>query len=633
MCGISGWMTSGGAPVNEDILRKMTDAIAHRGPDGDGFFLGDGVGFGHRRLSIIDIAGGAQPMYSSDKNVVLTYNGEIYNYQSLKAELISLGHRFHTKSDTEVLLNSYMEWGTDCVSHLRGMFAFAIWDSRDQTLLLARDRLGIKPLYYAFLPSGDLIFGSELKTLLAHPGLARKLRLDALEDYLMLGYVPDPKTIIDNVTKLEPATTLVVQKGAGAGAGKKSCYWVPGINGRTLYPSKESELLHNLSDAVEMRMIADVPLGAFLSGGVDSSTIVGLMSRTSGDAVQTCAIGSDDPDYDESLYAREVANYFGTNHRQRLISPTDSNLMDVVATLYDEPFADQSALPTYSVCGLARETVKVALSGDGGDELFAGYRRHKFHMVEERARSRLPLPLRRAIFGPLGKLYPKMDWAPQFVRGKSTFEALARTSAQAYCHSVSKIPDRDRKRLHSTKFRKSLAGYHPDQLFTALTKDVEGCDPLTLIQYLDLKTYLTGDILTKVDRASMAHGLEVRVPLLDHKFVEWSFAVPPSERIKEGVGKHILREAVSDLIPANVLNRPKSGFIVPTVAWMREELADDVKALATDEVLGDSGLFDMGGIGKLADEHVSGLGDHHTTLWSMLMLSKSLNALGLESVA
>ena len=631
MCGISGWMTVGGAPVNEDILRKMTDAIAHRGPDGDGFFIGNGIGFGHRRLSIIDIAGGAQPMYSDDKNVVLTYNGEIYNYQSLKAELISLGHRFHTKSDTEVLLNSYMQWGADCVSHLRGMFAFAVWDSRNQSLLLARDRLGIKPLYYAFLPAGDIVFGSELKSLLAHPGVTRKLRLDALEDYLMLGYVPDPKTIIDSVGKLEAATTLVVKKGELSG--KKHCYWVPGIAGRVSHPSKQDELLDNLADAVEMRMIADVPLGAFLSGGVDSSTIVGLMSKASGDAVQTCAIGSDDPDYDESLYAREVANYFGTNHRQRLISPTDSNLMDVVATLYDEPFADQSALPTYSVCGLARETVKVALSGDGGDELFAGYRRHKFHMIEEKARSRLPLPIRQVMFGPLGKIYPKMDWAPQFLRGKSTFEALARTSAQAYCHSVSKIPDRDRKRLHSAKFRKSLAGYHPDQLFTALTKDVEGCDPLTLIQYLDLKTYLTGDILTKVDRASMAHGLEVRVPLLDHKFVEWSFAVPPSERIKDGIGKHILREAVAELIPANVLNRPKSGFIVPTVAWMREELAGDVKALATNEVLGDSGLFDMRGIGRLADEHVSGLGDHHTTLWSMLMLSKSLNALGLEAVA
>lgn len=627
MCGISGWLARN-EPVSEDILRSMNGAIAHRGPDGDGFFISDQVGLGHRRLSIIDIEGGAQPMYSACNDVVLTYNGEIYNFKALKADLTERGHHFKTKSDTEVLLAAYMEWDTDCVSHLRGMFAFAIWDNRSKQLMLARDRLGIKPLYYAFLPDGGVIFGSELKALLAHPELERKLRLDALEDYLMLGYVPDPKTILTGAHKLEPATTMVV--GMSDRRAVKNCYWTPGIADRTAYSGRKNELLPGLKDAVEMRMVADVPLGAFLSGGIDSSTVVGLMSELSDAKVQTCAIGFDDPAFDESGYANDVARHFSTDHKERLVSPKDAELLDIVGTLYDEPFADQSSLPTYRVCELARETVKVALSGDGGDEMFAGYRRHRFHMAEEAMRSRLPLSVRKAVFGPLGKLYPKLDWAPQFLRAKSTFEALSRTSAQAYCHSVSRIPDRIRAKLRSEKFTSKLAGYHPDELFTALAEDVEGCDPLTLIQYLDIKTFLSGDILPKVDRASMAHGLEVRVPILDHEFVEWAFSVAPSEKLKSGEGKHILRQSIENLVPDDVLNRPKSGFVMPIANWMRNELAPEIEALASDEVLASSGLFDMGYIQKLADDHISGMSDHHTTLWSLLMLTKSLKALDLD---
>ena len=628
MCGITGWMTRDGDPVEERLFKHMTDKINHRGPDGEGYFFGGDVALGHKRLSIIDIAGGHQPMYSQGKEVVLSYNGEIYNFQSLRRELEGLGHRFVTQSDTEVLLNSYMQWGEACVERLRGMFAFAVWDGPKQKLFLARDRLGIKPLYYSFLPNGDFVFASEMKALLAHPKLARKLRIDALEDYLMLGYVPDPKSIIQSVMKLEPGNSLTLEKGSTVA--RHSCYWQPGVGRTGLSVSRPEDLIARLEDAVKMRMIADVPLGAFLSGGVDSSAIVGLMSKLGAGPVETCAIGSEDPNYDESGYAQIVADQFETSHRWRLVSATDRSLIGKMADIYDEPFADPSALPTYRVCGLAREKVKVALSGDGGDELFAGYRRHRFHMAEESLRSTLPIFARRALFGPLSKLYPKLDRAPQFLRAKSTFEALSRTSAQAYCQSVSRTPDRDRKRWQSRRMRKLLAGYHPHDRFSELADEVKGADPLSVIQYIDMKTYLCGDILTKVDRASMAHSLEVRVPILDHKFVEWGLRVPPQERIVDGEGKAVFKAALRGFLPDNILYRTKKGFDVPTVSWLRNELADETISLGESELFSDSGLFNMQGIQQMAEEHVLGSRDHHTSLWALIMLERSLKNLDLE---
>lgn len=628
MCGITGCMTHNGSNVDEPLLRQMTDAINHRGPDGDGYFFGGDVALGHKRLSIIDIAGGLQPMYSPGKEFVLSYNGEIYNFHSLRRELESLGHKFSTHSDTEVLMTSYMEWGEACVDRLRGMFAFAIWDGPKRKLFLARDRLGIKPIYYTFLPNGDFYFASELKSLLCISSMPRKLRVDALEDYLTLGYVPDPKSIIDGVHKLPPATTLSLEKGQRSP--RLTCYWQPGIGMAGLTVSRQEDLLARLEDAVKMRMIADVPLGAFLSGGVDSSAIVGLMSRLGTSPVETCAIGSEDPAYDESGYAQLVADHFNTSHRWRLVSATDRTLIDRIVDVYDEPFADPSALPTYRVCGLAREKVKVALSGDGGDELFAGYRRHRFHMAEESLRSMMPMFVRRAVFGPLSVIYPKLDRAPQFMRAKSTFEALARTSAQAYCQSVSRTPDRDRKRWHSRKMRKLLAGYHPHDRFTELAEEVKGADPLSLIQYIDLKTYLPGDILTKVDRASMANSLEVRVPILDHKFVEWGLRVPPRERIVEGEGKSVFRRALRGFLPDATLDRVKKGFDVPTISWLRNELADDTMSLGESEIFGDSGLFNMFGIQQMAEEHVIGARDHHTSLWALIMLERSMKKLNLD---
>jgi len=629
VCGITGIMVPAGTELNQATVRAMTNELTHRGPDGDGFYFGQTVGLGHRRLSIIDLEGGSQPMYCADRKVVITYNGEIYNFQSLRRELEALGHRFRTQSDTEVLLEAYMEWGSACVTRLRGMFAFAVWDSRTQQLFLARDRLGIKPLYYALLPGGAFVFGSEMKALMRHERMHRKLRVDALEDYLALGYVPDPKSIVDGIYKLPPATTLIKRQGSPDLS--ISSYWAPDFERREAnLLVNPNELNERLDEAVRLRMIADVPLGAFLSGGVDSSAVVASMSSQSSEAVETCAIGSEDPSFDESGFAQIAADHFNTHHRLRLASANDGFLMDRMAAIYDEPFADLSALPTYRVCGLAREKVKVALSGDGGDELFAGYRRHRFHMLEEHFRGILPLAIRRPIFKPLAALYPKLDRAPQFLRAKSTFEALSRSSAEAYCQTVSKTPDRERYRLHSVKMKKALDGYHPHERFNQLAREVKSVDPLSMVQYIDLKTYLPGDILTKVDRASMAHSLEVRVPLLDHKFVEYAMRLPPETRIVDGEGKAIFKKALRGRVPDSILDRPKKGFDVPVVSWLRNELAPELSKLGDSEVLMDTGLFDRGGIESLVDEHLREARDHHTTLWSLLMLDRSLKQLGLE---
>ena len=628
VCGITGMMVPTGTDLDQSTIRKMTDSVSHRGPDGDGFYFGQTVALGHRRLSIIDIEGGSQPMYCADRQVVISYNGEIYNFQHLRRELETLGHRFRTLSDTEVLLEAYMEWGKNCVSRLRGMFAFAIWDTRTREFFLARDRLGIKPLYYTLLADGTFLFASELKGLLCHSRLRRKLRLDALEDYLMLGYVPDPKSIVEGVATLPPACTLVKKQGSPDLV--ISTYWTPDLAPAPTSGKGQMDLLDRLEDAVQMRMIADVPLGAFLSGGVDSSAVVAMMSKFSRDPVATCAIGSEDAAYDESGYAQAVADHYGTHHRSRLASASDGFMIGRMAEIFDEPFADMSALPTYRVCGLAREKVKVALSGDGGDELFAGYRRYRFHMMEETLRQRLPLGVRRAIFGPLAALYPKLDRAPQFLRAKSTFEALSRSSPEAYCHSVSKIPDRDRSRIHSDLMRKRLDGYHPQQRFVELANQVKDADALSQVQYIDLKTYLPGDILTKVDRTSMAHSLEVRVPILDHKFVEYALRLPAEERIVEGKGKAIFRDSLRGLLQDEVLDRPKKGFDVPMVSWLRGELAGEVRKLSDSTALMDTGLFDLKGVKALGEEHITGKRDHHTSLWALLMLDRTLERLGLE---
>ncbi|MDZ7651166.1 MAG: XrtA/PEP-CTERM system amidotransferase, partial [Burkholderiaceae bacterium] len=538
MCGITGIIDlRERRPIDRATLHRMNEAQHHRGPDEGGLHLSPGVGLGHRRLSIIDLATGQQPLYNEDGTVVVVFNGEIYNYQSLIPELEALGHRFHTRSDTEVIVHGWEAWGEGCVQRFRGMFAFALWDENRQKLFMARDRLGVKPMYYALLPDGHLIFGSELKSLIAHGALERRIDPHAVEDYFALGYVPEPRTIFSTALKLPPGTTLVLQRGnVTGGLPAPRVYWDPRFTGDSSIGAEDAqaELLSRIRESVKLRMIAEVPLGAFLSGGVDSSAVVAAMAGLSAEPVNTCSISFADPAFDESRYARMVAERYRTRHFVDQVESDDFDLIDTLARLYDEPYADSSALPTYRVCQLARRHVTVALSGDGGDESLAGYRRYKLHMMEEQLRQSLPLGFRRPVFGLLGSVYPKADWAPRILRGKTTFQALARNSIEAYFHSMSILKEDLRSRLYSSRFKAELGGYNAFEVFRRHAANAGTNDPLSQIQYIDLKTYLVGDINTKVDRASMAHALEVREPLMDHPLVEWLATLPSSLKLRGG---------------------------------------------------------------------------------------------------
>ena len=625
MCGIVGiFDPTGRREIDRALLDRMNETQHHRGPDGGGLHVEPGVGLGHRRLSIIDLATGQQPLYNEDGSVVVVFNGEIYNFQQLIPELAALGHVFRTKSDTEVIVHAWEAWGERCVERFRGMFAFALWDRNRATLFLARDRLGVKPLYYAPLPDGTLVFGSELKSLAAHPGLARDIDPCAVEEYFALGYIPEPRTIFRGARKLPPAHTLTVRRGDPVPAPAE--YWdVRFTVDRSLgEEDAAAELVRRLEESVRLRMISDVPLGAFLSGGVDSSAVVATMARISDTPVNTCSIAFADPAYDESAYARMVADRYRTKHFVDRVESDDFDLIDTLAGVYDEPYADSSALPTYRVCQLARTHVTVALSGDGGDESFAGYRRYRLHLMEERMRRALPLTVRRPVFGLLGRLYPKADWAPRVFRAKTTFEALARDSVEAYFHTVSFIRDDLRRRLFSTGFKAELAGYSAVEVFRRHAARCGTDDPLALVQYLDLKTYLVGDINTKVDRASMAHSLEVREPLMDHPLVEWLATLSSSLKVRGGQGKHLLKRTMQPLLPNELLYRPKMGFAVPLAAWFRGPLAARVRSAVLGERLADSGYFDRACLRHLLDAHQSGVRDYSVPLWNLLMFDAFL---------
>jgi asparagine synthase (glutamine-hydrolysing) len=620
MCGIVGiYDTVGQRTIDRELLWRMNNAQIHRGPDGEGVHLEPGIGLGHRRLSIIDLTGGQQPLFNEDGSVVVIYNGEIYNFPELTRELTSLGHSFRTRCDTEVIVHGWEEWGEDCVQRFRGMFAFALWDRNKQTLFLARDRLGIKPLYYAALSTGQFIFSSEFKALLFHPDLSREIDPEAVEDYFAYGYVPEPKSIFRDVRKLPPGHTLTIKRGQTLGSPRE--YWdVPFKSlGPISVEDAKQDLIARLRAAVQIRLISEVPLGAFLSGGVDSSAVVAMMATLSNGPVNTCSISFGDPRYNEAHYAAEVARRYRTNHYVEQVESDDFDLIDKLATVYDEPYADSSAIPTYRVCELARKRVTVALSGDGGDENLAGYRRYRWHVYEERVRSALPHPIRGPVFGLLGTVYPKADWAPKIFRAKSTLQALARNTLEGYLHSVSITPDPLRARLFSHSFRQGLQGYQAIEVLKTHALRAPTKHPLSLVQYLDMKTYLPGDILTKVDRASMAHSLEVRVPILDHQLVEWISGLPPEFKLSNREGKFIFKLALEPYLAKNILYREKMGFAVPLANWFRGPLRKRVR----DAVLGpdflDSGYFDQDFLRRLVDQHQSGIGEHSAILWALLM--------------
>lgn len=621
MCGIAGiFHPDVPKPVDPARVEAMADALAHRGPDGSGVWTAPGVGLGHRRLAIIDLTeGGAQPMVTPDRRVALTYNGEIYNFREVRRELEDKGHAFASESDTEVILAAWREWGPDCLTRFNGMFALALYDADRDALFLARDRLGVKPLFVAQLADGAVVFASELKGLLAHPGLRRTPDATAIEDYLAFGYVPDDTSIVEGVRKLPAGHHLLIRRGHPI-PNPVSWWDVDFTNpDRRSAKALEEELVERLREAVRSRMVADVPLGAFLSGGVDSSAVVAFMAEASRAAVETCSIGFDEADHDETRYAAKIAELFATRHRSRTVAAADFDLIDTLAAAFDEPFADASAFGTYRVSELAREKVTVALSGDGADEAFAGYRRYRLFRNEDRVRRLLPGPLGRAA-GALGDLYPKLDDAPQWLRAKTTLQALGQGSGTAYALGVGVSPPAVRRAL----FTAPLHGHVAEDRYARAFREAPAGDALSRAQYADLKIWLPGDILTKVDRTSMAVSLEAREPLLDHRLVEFAARLPARMRLRGGAGKWLLKRALGDRLPDSILHRRKMGFVTPVSAWLRGPLAAEAAALANSSALAETGWFDAAALQRLADAHRDGRMDHGRTLWQLLMLEKSL---------
>jgi asparagine synthase (glutamine-hydrolysing) len=617
MCGICGvFEYERRTDLPAAMIHDMNQTMIHRGPDDGGVFVGPGIGLGHRRLSIIDLAGGHQPMSNEDGTIWVLLNGEIYNYPELRTELLQRGHVFTTKSDTEAIVHSYEDFGEGCFAKLRGMFSIALWDSRQRKLILARDRVGKKPLFYA----GDqdrILFGSELKALLASGLVSKEMDHEALSDYFSLGYVPAPKTIYRAVRKVMPGSYLV----ASADGIREGCYW--DLSFSKIEQRTESEwcerLRHELCEATRIRLMSDVPLGAFLSGGIDSSSIVAMMDHLMKRAVTTCSIGFREEKFNEAPYARQVSEQFSTDHHVEMVEPNALEIVDKLAWHFDEPFADSSAIPTYYVSRIARGQVTVALGGDGGDENLAGYRRYKLDHNENRLRSHVPAAMRRAVFGPLGRWYPGLAWAPRVFRAKATFQNLSRTPLEGYFNSISYFRPDDKLNLFTPEFKRLLGGYDSMDVFRHYYDRADTEDLLSKIQYVDIKTYLTDDILTKVDRASMAVSLEVRAPMLDHKFMECVASIPSNLKLHSGVGKYILKKALEPILPHNILYRPKQGFAVPLDSWFRGELKDMAYNIVVETK---DDLLNQNFLKKIWDQHQKNYYDRSALLWSVLMFRK-----------
>ena len=627
MCGISGMFdVIGKRNFSVDLATRINNVQTHRGPDEDGIHLEPGLALGHRRLSIIDINNGKQPLFNEEGTVGIVFNGEIYNYQDLVPELKRLGYKFKTRTDTEVIVHAWHAWGVDCIKHLRGMFAFALWDKREETLFLVRDRMGVKPLHYAWLENGTFIFGSELKVLTSHPEFIRTIDPLAVEDYFAFGYVPDPRCIYKNAYKLPPANLLIIRRNGVKEIVPPQQYWDVCFSSNNSIGLEEAqiELRERIKESVRLRMVADVPLGAFLSGGLDSSAVVATMASLSKNPVITCAIGFTDPNFNESAFAQSVADRYKTNHYLEIVDSDDFELIDTLSWIYDEPFADSSSIPTYRVCEMARKHVTVALSGDGGDESLGGYRRYRMHLGEERFRRHFPHALRRPVFSALGNLYPKADWAPRILRAKTTFQALALDTVEAYYQSISRLRSEHRDQLFSIGFKKELNGYSALEVFRRHSCNQNKEDSLALIQYLDYKTWLAGDINTKVDRASMAHSLEVREPLMDHQLVEWLATLPKNLKINAGESKYIFKKSFEKLLPHEVLYRKKMGFSVPLAKWLRGPLAKRMHSAILSPLILDSGYFNTNVLRTMVKQHAQGIYDHSTPLWMLIVFEAFL---------
>ena len=623
MCGITGLFRHDGGPIETNTLHRMTRAIAHRGPDGEGFHVEPGIGLGHLRLAIVDLAGGAQPMTNEDGSVFIVFNGEIYNFPALRLELQALGHVFANHSDTEAIVHAWDEWGPACVGRLDGMFAFALWDRKRRMLFLARDRLGKKPLHYALTPTG-LAFASELRAFADLPDVDRRIDAAAVNDFLAYGYVPDPATIFTGIRKLPAAHTLLVEPQSLARHGLPAPvrYWRPQIQPLQIgLDEAAAQLRGKLVAATQARRMADVPLGAFLSGGVDSSGVVAAAAQARSEAGETpldsFTIGFPG-DADETPFAAMVARRCGTVQHNEAAEAIDwITAASRQGAVFGEPFADSSAVPTLAVCRLARRHVTVALSGDGGDEVFAGYRRHRWHSLVSAARRLLPDTARRGFVASLARAYPKLDRAPRFLRAKHTLTELSLDAAASYYRTMVRVQDERRLALLSPGLRSAVDGHDPAATVAAVMADSGSDDPLAQAQYVDLGTWLPGMMLTKVDRTSMASSLEVRSPLLDYRLVEWGLSLPAGHKLRGGEGKLVLKRALEPWLPREVLYRPKQGFATPLGAILRQGI-DQVRARLLSPAMLDSGLFHAPAITRLLDEHASRQFDHAQTLWSLL---------------
>jgi asparagine synthase (glutamine-hydrolysing) len=618
MCGIAGYLTSSGVVPDTVLVKRMCDRLRHRGPDGEGYYCASGVALGHRRLSIIDVSGGGQPMGNEDGSIQVVFNGEIYNFLELRHDLVEKGHRFVTRSDTEVLVHLYEEVGERLPEYLNGMFAFAIWDGRRRQLFLARDRFGKKPLYYSSAIAGTrFCFASELKGLTELPGFRAKVSSRSVADFLCLSYVPDPDTIYEGVFKLPPGHSLTVTESGM----KLRRYWEPvfATDPSLRFDDVVEEIRTLAADAVERRMISDVPLGGFLSGGVDSSAVVAFMARKTR-GVRTFSIGFTSSEFDELRYARLLVDRYQTDHHEQVVSLSIQEMMDTLVEHFDEPFGDSSAIPTLYLARMTRQYVTVALSGDGADELFAGYRRYFYGALEERIRHRFPAWFRRSVFQFGGRYYPKFDYLPQLFRAKTLLGNLAREIGDAYFTSMAAFRDENLAAVLGPDMLHELVSYSPRASYRERFETVRHLPPLEQMQAVDLQTYLPGDILVKADRATMAYSLESRSPWLDYRLGELACRLPTAFKLHGRTGKHIFKQAVEPYVPRSVITRRKMGFQVPLAEWFRTSL----KPVFQKQVLQPSmeRYLSLGEVRRLWNEHQSGLGDHSRKLWNLLMLAE-----------
>jgi asparagine synthase (glutamine-hydrolysing) len=625
MCGIAGLLPADPAETpSRALLARMTAAIAHRGPDGEGFHVERGIGLGHRRLAIIDPAGGHQPMYNEDETIAIVFNGEIFNFATLRDDLTARGHVFRNRCDTEAIIHAWESFGPDCVTRLSGQFAFALWDRHRRTLFCARDRMGEKPFHYTTLPNGDFAFASELRALTLLPGFDRRISPTAVEDYFAFAYLPEPATIFEGVRKLPPAHTLTITNGQPPVLRR---YWSPPAQ---VVPVSEADALTairaQLTRAVGAQLVADVPLGAFLSGGVDSSAIVAIAAGLRAEKLDTFTIGFDGRG-DETPYARQVATRYGTcQHEDRARAVDMIDAARTQAAIFGEPFGDASSVPTATVCRLARQHATVAVAGDGGDEVFAGYRRTRWHMLVSAARRYVPGPARRQLIGRLAAIYPKLDRAPRFLRAKHTLTELSLDDADGFARISTKLHGQARRGLFSPRLRAQLDGHDPMAPLVALMHEAGDTDPLLQAQLADLATWLPGDILTKSDRAAMAASLEVRAPFLDHELVSWGLSLPAALKLRGQEGKYVLKKAMEKLLPRDILYRPKQGFTNDLAPYFRANAARLRDRLLGDVMLS-HGLFDAAAIARVIDEHSAGAFDHAQAIWLLLAFEGFLHDL------